>query len=327
MNRRAFIAGLAGTALWSPPALFAQQQAAPTVGLLSSVPFNTRRDQLDGFRRGLAEAGFVEGQTLTIEYRSAENRTDRLPSLAAELVDRRVDVIVTIGGDISAGAAKSATTTIPVVFVTGFDPVQSGFVASLNRPGGNITGVNFLVVITVAKRLELLSELVPAAVRIGMLVNPINPNAAMSRRDGQSAADSLSKKLLVVEGSTEHDIDAAFATLAREEAEALLVEADPFLLARREQIVALAARHKFPSLYAFREFAIIGGLMSYGASLANAYREAGIYAAKILRGEKPGELPVTQASKFELVLNLQTAKTLGLNVPLTLQVAADEVIE
>jgi putative tryptophan/tyrosine transport system substrate-binding protein len=325
IGRREFITLLGGAAAW-PLAASAQRRAIPMIGLLSSVPFNTRRDQLAGFRQGLADGGFVEGQSVAIEYRSADNQLDRLPSLAANLVERRVDVIVTIGGDLPVNAAKSATTTIPVVFVTGFDPVQSGYVASFNRPGGNLTGVNFLVVMTVAKRLELLSELVPAA-SVGMLVNTTNPNAARSTHDGQAAANALGKKLIVIAGSTEQEIDAGFARLAREKANAVLVEADPFLLARREQIVALAAQYALPALYAFREFAIIGGLMSYGSSLANAYREAGVYAAKILKGESAAELPVTQASKFELVINLATARTLGLRVPLTLQVAADEVIE
>jgi len=326
MRRREFIALVGGAAAW-PHAAWAQQPAIPTVGLLSSVPFNTRRDQLAGFRQGLAEHGFVEGQTVAIQYRSADNQLDRLPSLAADLVGRRVDVIVTIGGDLPINAAKSVTTTIPVVFVTGFDPVRSGYVASFNRPGGNLTGVNFLVVIMVAKRLELLSELVPAATTIGMVVNTNNPNAARSTHDGQAAADALGKKLIVVAGNTEHDIDTGFARLASDKANAVLVEADPFLLARREQIVMLAGQYALPALYAFREFAIIGGLMSYGSSLASAYREAGVYAGKILKGERAAELPVTQASKFELVINVATARTLGLKVPLTLQVAADEVIE
>jgi putative ABC transport system substrate-binding protein len=327
MRRREFITLIGGAAAAWPVAAGTQRRAIPTVGLLSSVPFNTRRDQLAGLRQGLAEGGFAEGQSVSIEYRSADNQLDRLHDLAADLVERRVDVIVTIGGDLPISAAKSATKNIPVVFVTGFDPVQSGYVASFNRPGGNLTGVNFLVVITVAKRLELLSELVPAATIVGMLVNTNNPNAARSTDDGQAAADVLGKKLIVVGGTTELEIDAGFATFARENANAVLVEADPFLLARREQIVGLAGHYAFPALYAFREFAIIGGLMSYGSSLANAYREAGVYAAKILKGESAAELPVTQASKFELVINLATARTLGLKVPLTLQVAADEVIE
>jgi putative ABC transport system substrate-binding protein len=326
MKRREFIRLLGGAAAVWPLGTQAQQPAMPVIGLLSSVPFETRRDQVLGFHRGLKEAGYVEGQNVVIEYRSADNQVDRLPALAADLVSRRVDVIVTIGGDVSIGAAKAATSTIPVVFVSGFDPVASGFVASLNRPGGNLTGVSFLVVFTVAKRLELLSELAPAAT-IGMLVNPNNPNAGATTRDAQPAAEKLGKTLVFVNAGSERDLDSAFAIFIQQKVEAVLVEADPFFLARREQIVALASRHRLPAIYAFREFASIGGLMSYGTSLSNAYQQAALYAGKILRGEKPADLPVTQATKFELVINLQTAKTLGLKVPLTLQVAADEVIE
>jgi putative ABC transport system substrate-binding protein len=299
----------------------------PVIGFLSSVPFESRRDQVAGFHRGLNESGYVEGQNVAIEYRSADNQIDRLSALAADLVNRNVNVIVTIGGDISASAAKNATTTIPVVFVTGFDPVQTGFVASLNRPGGNLTGVSFLVVLTVAKRLELLSELAPTAATIGMLVNPDNPNMEATTGDAQAAGDTLRKKLVVVKAGTEEDLNIAFATLVREKVEAVLVETDPFFLARREQIVSLTARHALAAIYPFREFATVGGLMSYGTSLSNAYRQAGVYAGKILKGEKPADLPVMQATKFELIINLTTAKTLGLKVPLTLQVAADEVIE
>jgi putative tryptophan/tyrosine transport system substrate-binding protein len=299
----------------------------PVIGLLSSVPFETRRDQILGFHRGLKESGYVEGQNVAIEYRSADNQIDRLPALAADLVNRRVDVIVTIGGDISIQAAKAATTTIPVVFVTGFDPVAAGFVASLNRPGGNLTGVSFLVVFTVAKRLELLGELVPTAGMIGMLVNPNNPNAESTTRDAQAAAEKLGKKLVVVRAGTERDLDTSFTTFIQEKVEAVLVESDPFFLARREQIVALAARHSLPAIFAFREFAAVGGLMSYGTSLSNAYHQAAVYAGKILKGEKPADLPVIQPTSFELVVNLKTARALGLKVPLTLQVAADEVIE
>jgi putative ABC transport system substrate-binding protein len=275
----------------------------------------------------LNESGYVEGQNVAIEYRSADNEIDRLSALAADLVRRQVTVIVTIGGDNSIQAAKAATTTIPVVFVTGFDPVQVGFVASLNRPGGNLTGISFLVVLTVAKRLELLSELAPTAATIGMLVNPNNPNTEATTGDAQAAAQTLGKKLVIVKAGTESDLDTAFATFVQEKVEAVLVETDPFFLTRREQIVGLAARHALAAIYAFREFATVGGLMSYGTSLSNAYRQAGVYAAKILKGEKPADLPVTQATKFELVINLKTAKDLGLNFPLSMHQLADEVIE
>jgi putative ABC transport system substrate-binding protein len=242
-------------------------------------------------------------------------------------VSRGVTVIVTIGGDNSIQAAKAASTTIPVVFVTGFDPVGAGFVASLNRPGGNLTGVNFLVVLTVAKRLGLLSEFVHAAATIGMLVNPDNPNAESTIGDAQAAAETLGKKLVVFKARTERNLDTAFATFVQQKVEAVLVESDPFFLARREQVVALAARHALAAIYGFREFTTVGGLMSYGTSLSNAYHQAGVYAARILKGEKPADLPVMQPTKFELVINLKTVRALGFTMPAGVLAIADEVIE
>jgi putative tryptophan/tyrosine transport system substrate-binding protein len=316
-----------GASYASWPLAVRAQQPMPVIGLLSSVPFETRRDQVAGFHQGLNESGYVEGQNVAIEYRSADNQIDRLPVLATDLVNRGVTVIVTIGGDISIRAAKAATTTIPVVFVTGRDPVAAGFVASLNRPGGNLTGVNFLVVLTVTKRLGLLNELAPAATTIGMLVNPDNPNAESTTGDAQTAAETLGKKVVVVKAGTARDLDTAFATFDREKVKAVLVEADPFFLARREQVVALAARHALAAIYAFREFAAVGGLMSYGTSLSNAYHQAGVYAGRVLKGEKPADMPVIQPTKFEFVINLKTAKALDLTIPPGVLAIADEVIE
>ena len=325
LGRREFFRLLGGAAAW-PIAARSQQPTMPLIGFLGPA-LNSRRHWLAEFGKGLGAEGFVEGQNVTIEYRSADNQIDRLPTLAADLVSRGVTVIVTIGGDNSIRAAKAASTTISVVFVTGFDPVAAGFIASLNRPGGNLTGVNFLVVLTVAKRLGLLNELAPAAARIGMLVNPDNPNAESTMGDAQAAAETLGKKLVVFKARTERDLDTAFATFVEQKVEAVLVESDPFFLARREQVVALAARYALAAIYAFREFATVGGLMSYGTSLSNAYHQAGVYAARILKGEKPADLPVMQPTKFELVINLKTVRALGFTIPAGVLAIADEVIE
>jgi putative ABC transport system substrate-binding protein len=299
----------------------------PVMGLLSSVPFEARRDQLSGFRRGLIETGLVEGQNLRIEYRSADNETERLPALAADLLAKGVAVIVTIGGDLPILAAKAATATVPVVFVTGGDPVASGFVASLNSPGGNLTGVSFLPTLLVAKRVELLNELMPAGSTLAVLVNPKNPNAQSSKGDATSAAQALGRKLAFVEAATDREIEEAFAALVKAKVGAVVVEADPFFLARHKALVSLVAREALPAIYAFREFTDAGGLTSYGTSLADAYRQAAAYAGRIVKGERPGELPVVQPTKFEFVINLKTAQALGLTIPPTLLARADEVIE
>jgi putative ABC transport system substrate-binding protein len=305
----------------------AQPHGLPIIGLLSSAPFETRQEQLAAFHRGLREAGFVEGQNVRIEYRSAENQLNLLPPLANDLVEKRVNVIATIAGDVTAMAAKAATSAIPIVFVVGGDPVQRGLVASLNLPGGNVTGISFLVVATETKRLELLSQLLPSSDKIGVLVNPDNPNTGTTIKDGQDAAHALAKSLSYAEAATNRQIDAAFNNLVGRNVQALIVGPDPFFLAQREKIVALARRHKLPAIYSFREFAAIGGLMSYGSSLSNAYRQVGIYVGKILKGEKPAELPVVQSLKFEFVVNLKTATTLGLDIPARVLVLADEIIE
>jgi putative tryptophan/tyrosine transport system substrate-binding protein len=290
-RRREVIAFLAsaGAVAW-PTTSRAQQNAIPVVGLLSSVPFEARRNQLAGFHQGLNESGFVEGRDVRIEYRWADNRRERLQELAADLIKLGVAVIVTIGGDTPILAAKGATLTTPVVFVTGGDPVKHGFVASLNRPGGNLTGVSFSVNFLVGKRVQALSELNPTAGTVGLLVNPSNPNSRSTMTDAQEAVQALGRKLFVLEAAVESEIDEALATFSKGKAGAILVEADPFFLARHEQIVALAAQAMLPAIYAFREFPAAGGLISYGTSLVDAYRQAGAYAGRILKGEKPADL-------------------------------------
>jgi putative tryptophan/tyrosine transport system substrate-binding protein len=299
----------------------------PAIGYLASGSPGSRAPDLAAFRQGLSETGYVEGQNVTIEYRWAEGSYDRLPALAADLVARKVDVIVTTGGLPPALAAKSATSTIPIVFSAGIDPVAEGLVASLARPGGNLTGFSIFVSELMPKRLELLSELVPQAKVIAFLVNPNNAATARAVRVSQEAARAKGVQLAIVKAGSDSEIDAAFATLVQLRAGALIVDGDPFFSSRREQLVALASRRAVPAIYAWREFAAAGGLISYGPSLTAAHRQVGIYAGRILKGEKPADLPVQQPTTFELVVNLKTAKALGLTVPQTILGLADEVIE
>jgi putative tryptophan/tyrosine transport system substrate-binding protein len=324
MNRREIFAVLGGAAVWP---VVARAQAIPVIGFLgSSVLDESGALQVAGFRQGLNEMGFVEGRNVAIEYRWADNQYNRLPAFAADLVSRQVAVITT-RDTASALAAKAATTMIPIVFSLGADPVKIGLVTSLNRPGGNITGVSFLANLLPPKLFELLHEVVPSAASVGFLVNPTNPNVASDTRDVQAAADALGQKLVVVKASTSNEIDAAFAAAVQQGVAAFYVNADPFLSSRRDQLIALAARHALPTIHWQRDYAVAGGLMSYGASTADANRQVGIYVGRILKGTKPADLPVQQAVKVELVINLKTAKALGLTIPLALLTRADEVIE
>ena len=322
-----FLGGAAASPLVRPLAARAQQPAMPVIGILSSLSSSYITLLLPPFRQGLKESGYVEGQNVAIEVRAAEGQYDRLPALAADLVDRKVAVIFATGGSDPAKAAKAATAAIPIVFISAADPVNAGIVASLNRPGGNVTGVSLLGSALEAKRLGLLHEIVPGAASIGVLVNPKYPDADLELRELQEAASAINRQINIVRAGTEPEIDTAFATVARQGAGALLVAQDPFFGSRRDQLVALAARHKLPVIYFQRDFAEIGGLVSYGTDFADAYRQAGIYVGKILKGAKPADLPVMQPTKFELVVNLKTAKVLGLAIPSGVLAIADDVIE
>jgi putative tryptophan/tyrosine transport system substrate-binding protein len=327
MKRREFITLLGGAAAAWPLAARAQQAAMPVIGWLGSESREAGDFRVIPFRRGLKDAGYIEGQNVAIEYRWADNRDDRLPALVADLVRRRVAVIVVLGSVPATRAAKAATTTIPIVFEMGNDPVRLGLVASLNRPGGNLTGTTSLSVEVEPKRMELLHELVPKATVIALLVNPTNPNAETLARDAQAAARKLGLQLHVLHAGTESEIAAAFAILGQVRAGGLLISPDPFFNTRREQLVALAARYQMPAIAVSPEFVKAGALMSYGTNLADLYRHDGVYTGRILKGERPADLPVVQPTKFELVINLKTAKALGVDVPLHMQQLADEVIE
>jgi putative tryptophan/tyrosine transport system substrate-binding protein len=327
MKRREFITLLgSGVAAW-PIAAVAQQPTMPVIGFLRDTPLADATHLVASFRQGLKETGFIEGQNVALEYRSAEDQHHRLSALVADLVGQQVALIV--GNTRSALAAKAATTTVPIVFVTGEDPVINGLVASLSRPGGNTTGVSFLSTASVTKRLELLRQFVPKPGAIAMLVYPnLNtPDAERELRDVKVAAHASGQELMVVAAGTDHEIETAFATFAQGGAVALFIGSHAFFNSRRERVAALAVRHALPATYGLREFATAGGLMSYGTSITGAYRLGGIYAGRILKGERPADLPVQQSTKFEFVINLRTAKALGIDVPDRLLALADEVIE
>jgi putative ABC transport system substrate-binding protein len=325
MRRRDFIAAAGSTAVAWPLAVRAQQTAMPVVGFLRTTPSAPFAHLVAAFRRGLSDAGFVEGQNVVVEQRWTEGEDSRLPSLVTDLIRRKATVIVT--NQPGALAAKAAGTTIPIVFASGTDPVSDGLVASLNRPGGNLTGVVFITSALGAKRLDILRQLVPNATMIAMLANPISPETEAERRDVENAAKGFGHLLAVYDVFSAGDIEAAFATLVKRRAGGLLVGTGPFLASQREQIIGLAARHSVPAIHPLREFISMGGLVSYGTSISDAYRQAGNYAGRILKGEKTEDLPIMRSTKFEFVINLKTAKALGLTVPQMLLVAADEVIE
>jgi ABC-type uncharacterized transport system substrate-binding protein len=330
MDRREFITlvgGAAAAPILRPLAAAAQPSAVPVIGFMSSRGAIDGADLVAAFHAGLSEAGLDEGRTVRTEYRWAEGHYDRLPALAADLVARKVSLLMAAGGIVSARAAKAATATIPVVFVSAGDPVAFGLVASLGRPGGNVTGASLINVSLGAKRLELLRELLPAATRIAMLINPDTPDSAPESQDVLAAARVLGREISIVQARTESEFEPAFAAVRQARAGALIVGADPFFTSQRAQLVALATRYAVPTIYYWRDFVDAGGLLSYGTSLADGYRQAGIYAGRVLKGAKPADLPVVQPTKFELVINLKTAKALGLEVSPTLLAIADEVIE
>jgi putative ABC transport system substrate-binding protein len=327
MQRREFITLLGGAAVAWPLAVRAQQAGMPMVGFLGGGSPQSDAFRVAAIRQGLKEAGYVEGRNVAFEYRGAEDHNERLPELAADLVRREVAVIVSMSGNTSAVAAKSATATIPVVFAIGGDPIKLGLVASLNRPGSNITGVSFLTNTLVAKQFEVLHETVPKTALIGFLVNPTNQNAEPDTKIVLAAAELVGQKMAIVEAHTDSELEAAFATLVQQRTGALVVEADPFFVNRSNKLVELTARQKVPAIYFLREFVVAGGLMSYGTSITEAFHLAGLYAGRILKGEKPADLPVQQSTKVELVINLKTAKALGLTVPPQIVARADDLIE
>jgi putative ABC transport system substrate-binding protein len=327
MRRRDFITLLGGVAAW-PLAVRAQQPAIPVVGFMHTFsPETIPHSWVAAFRQGLKETGFVEGQNVAVEYHWAEGRYDRLPELAAELVRRQVAVIAATGGEPSPQSAKAATQTIPIVFTANGDPVREGLVASLNRPGGNITGITIFGPGAVTKRVQLMHELIPKAATIAYLMNPNHPSGELEMSTAQTAARSLGKEMPVLRASNERELDTAFAMMEQQRASALVVASDPFFFSRRDQLASLAARYGIPAIYYLREFAQAGGLMTYGNSVSDIYRLVGIYVGRILKGEKPADLPVIQSTKFELVINFKTTKALGIEVPISMQLLADEVIE
>jgi len=325
IGRRKFLATLGGAAAAWPLAARAQQSAMPVIGFIDAASAADRTNSIAAFWEGLAKAGYIEGQNVAIEYRWAEGRYDRLPELATDLVRRRVSVIATPGTTAAALAAKAATETIPIVFGVGGDPVQLGLVASLNRPGGNATGVNFFTIELMAKRMQLLRELVPAAKRVAVLVNPTDRSNETTLRDVEAAA--IGQEVVALEAASGREIDSAFESLEREKFDALFVSGGAFFTARRTQLAILAARYALPATYTQRLFVEVGGLMSYGTDILDAFRQVGVYTARVLKGAKPADLPVSQPTKFELVINLNTARALRLEVPPALLARADEVIE